>query len=136
VQGGNVNVFGKFRKLTQKCNLHVRIYDVEKGPGFFEPFCILQGADQNLIKRIRNGFRITGGNGLAASKLLIDAAAAGSFQFFVKDAFIDEESGKLIVADGAENTVQVRLRTSCAADSYCQPNLQFWLMSLSLTLLD
>ena len=96
--------------MTQKCNLHVRIYDVEDGPDVFEPFCELQGADQNLTKRIRNSLRITGGNGLAASTILIDAAATGSSELFVGgDAFIDEESGKLIVADGAENTVQVRV---------------------------
>ena len=109
MHGGNGNGIGNLRKLTQKCNLHCRIYEVENGPDVIEPFCELQGADRNPATKRRNGLRITGGNGLAASTLLIDAAAAGSSEFFVGDAFIDEESGQLIIADGAENTVQVRL---------------------------
>ena len=114
----------KFRKLTQKCNLHCRIYEVDNGPDVFEPFCELQGADRNLAQKSRNGFRITGGNGVAASARLIDAAATGSSEFFVGDALIDEETGKLIVADGSENSVQVSLCVVANCSVRSRENLQ------------
>ena len=92
---------GNGRQLMESCSLSCRIFDYEDGTEFIEPFCVLQGADRNPNKGGRNNVRITGGNGVAASKNLINAAAAGDSDFFA-DAYIDEESGDLVVADDAD----------------------------------
>ena len=82
---------GNAKKLKRSCSLSSRIFDYEDGTEFIEPFCVLQGANRNPTKSGRNNVRITGGSWVAASKNLINAAAAGNSDFFA-EAYIDEES--------------------------------------------